>query len=253
MTTFKSILFFSIFIICISCKKESNTNITKRIKAFEKDTTSLNRTDNPKDSIDIIIEKRTKELFSQPIFASIKFGDNSDIVKKKIKQYNKTFNNSILIKNGDEVRKIRIGDISPQFYKGRLYELCIFSDDNDCTSSLANLYQSKYGATKSNKYSNSFKWKYSNVEIVIESKIRQEVPSNTYAHSTMYWASYGGSGGPGSPITKDPSYLKISYKNTAILFQMKKDQAYEDSLKQINLEKEKESDIAKSKEQATQI
>lgn len=238
----------SIFLLLlIGC---SNGKETKSSVSLTSDTTNVQKFDTvqtvEKDSIDILIEKRKKQTFNGTIFAGLKLGCSETEYNRIINKYKKEFNNSIYVSKNDSVTKvIKIGQIKPYFYNGRLYELNVYIDDDYTLDYLLELFNNKYGATKLN-YFYEYIWEYTSVQIYIKNESRQ-LYSRTNNSSALYYAGYGG---VSFSLTEDPSYIHIKYLDLSALEQIEKDKLIEDSLQrikelQINQEKIRKADIQK--------
>lgn len=237
MCTIISVIILSL-IGCSNARKENNS---EKYISFT-DTINTQKCEAvqtvERDTIDILIEERKKQTFTNTIFAGLKFGCSEKEYDRIISKYKKEFNNSIYIsKNDSLIKVINIGHIKPQFYEDKLYELNVYIDDDYAFKYLFNLLENKYGITKQN-YWGEYIWEYTTVQIYMKNKSRQ-LYSRTNNSSVLY---YGGYDSVSYSLTKDPSFIHIRYSDLNILKQIEKDKILEDSLQmirelQINQEK----------------
>ena len=197
-----------------------------------------------KDSIDYIIDDRKTEKFEGTIFAGLKFGDNKQTVDYKLR--NNKNNLEIFVPDGNYVENVYISRYDALYYKNKLASLILYSEQYKLYDALCILYATKYGETKSGK------WTFSNCEIKIEinhRKLRDPIGDAGYRSnpSGFYYDSYNGE--KTDFLTKNSSFLKISYQNFNLMEQIERDKFIQDSLKEV----ERINKIKKEKELAKKL
>lgn len=185
-----------------------------------------------KDSIDSLIELRAKQKFNHTIFAGLKFGDNPKMVKNALQNER---NKKIRVPNGDKVSIIYIDSYDAEYYKSQLASLTLYAEEDELINPLSLLYSTKYGETK------HYEWTFDNCVITIGCGWRTEYNidralgyKSASARTALYYESYRGE--RTSAITKDPGFLKITYKNLHLVKRIKRDKIIKDSLEQVKVQ-----------------
>ena len=200
-----------------------------------------------KDSIDVLIELRAQEDFTSTIFAGLRFGSSSYAVENTMRDDS---NRTILVPYGDEVKTVSISrKYKAEYYNGGLASLTLYTD-NMLREGLNVLFSAKYGVTKNHR------WEYANCIIEIQSKGRREWNPDRdkgyrSAPTGMYYDSYDGT--RTSSLTRNSSFLVISYKNTYLLDMIEKQKIEQDSLRKVQEMKEIEAERELAKKLATEI
>lgn len=249
----------AIFALCLSCIRRNNNPIEKVQMTSNSNFSHVqseitcNKDDVPiKDGIDLLIEERACQSFNSTIFAHLNFGDNRQKVEETMKSDKYM---TIQVPVGEKVSSVRIRSYDAEYYNDKLALLTLYAEENELYNSLGVIYTTKYGKTKNNK------WNFADCSIEITTKARRE-------HDTSLEAGYGRLSGPilyynsfrgerCQSITKDGSFLVITYKNHYLIKQIERQKYITDSINKVEslrkIEQEKELAKKLSTEIATGI
>lgn len=210
--------------------------------------TIITTTVTAKDSIDCIIEERSKISLYQSIYGGLFFGDNKKTVERVMAN---SHLQKIRVPDGEEVRSVSIKTYDAEFKDDKLVSLVLYFEEDELFSALKTLYTTKYGPTKNGV------WEYADCTISIEYGHREQYDRSYdlgYGRSggtPMYFenmrCTYGNNAYPGTPMTTDPFFLKVCYKNNSLI-EMLRQKAYyiQDTLasKEYFINKEEERQLA---------
>ena len=265
METYKHILspvvLMVILTLFFSCgQRKSKSTVVEQKPTMVEVVEDVEETPIVKDSIDLAMEERARHIFNSTIFMGLRFGSDKNTVEKVLKNrriYKDSYGTEIPIQVPfrDMVQSVVIRDYDAQYFNGKLASLVLYANEASLLDALAILYQNKYGPTKAyDIYGDckGYEWEYSNCEIVIRTKNRHERISEYVTNVNapkMYYNSYRGT--RVEYLTKDRSFLEISYENQDMLLAIAKQEHVKDSLENDKRMKaiQKEKELAKKLEQ----
>ena len=238
-------------LVYCGCKNPKTARPTISVEASE---SVVEEAPVVKDSIDILIEQRAKEVFNSTIFSGLRFGDSRRKVEKVLK--NKLISRSVYgteipiqVPYDDKVKEVIVRDYDAKYYNEQLASLVLYANEASLMEALSGQYTNKYGQTK------GYDWCFSNCEIKIEKvervEDRPDFISNYLTYTPMYFDSYRG--GNTTRLTKQPYFLRITYKNYDLLHSIERQAEINDSLAFVKRMKEEQIEKERARKLATEV
>lgn len=81
-----------------------------------------------KDSIDVLVENRAKQLYEGTIFAGLKFGDSEQMVERTFRNKEKRY---ILIPTEERVCSVYVHSYKPTYYEDKLASIVLYVESDE--------------------------------------------------------------------------------------------------------------------------
>lgn len=247
-----SIIIYTAILSCSSRPKYNHDSIiNKNTQTPDSAYKPINDTVKTIDSISIAIAEREKAIYTSKVFAGLRMGVSKAIYDQAIRNYTKEFGYQIYIADSINTSKLKIGSITPSFFRNQLYKIDIMIPQTDAIYKLPYIFTKKYGISKNNH------WEYTNIIIYLTTK--PNTPYNPAAErgyrssssSELYYAS--DRRGSGAPLTKEPFYTHIVYIDKGIYELVEQEKKKQDSIKKEDIKRKQQIEYNKAKEQIDNI